>query len=205
MRTSAATVLSALRARSEPFFSTRDAAAVMGLSASATSRHLTGLASSGLIRHVRHGYWALDPTANALAYAGWVCAPLPSYVSLYSALYQHGIIEQIPRVIYVVSLGKTNLLETDLGHYSIHQVSPEVFGGYVEHNGIRLATPEKAVFDTLYLARARGGRFSGLTEIEIPRGFDRRRLRAFAARISDSATRHRVEDTIALFLRDIEA
>jgi hypothetical protein len=31
-----------------------------------------------------------------------------------------------------------------------------------------MATAEKAVFDTLYLARVRGQRFSHLTEIELP-------------------------------------
>ena len=197
-----ADILGRLKEAALPFFSTREAAALTDLSASAVYKHLLVFERAGLICKVRYGCWALDPDVNPLVYAAWVRAPLPSYVSLYTALYQHGIITQIPQVIYVASLGPTERFETALGTYSVHQVSPEVFGGYIEHDGVRMATPEKAIFDTLYLARARSGRFAGMTEVELPAGFDRTALRAFATKISDPAARKRVERAIVEFLRE---
>ena len=97
--------LATLRAAGRPFVATRETAALAALSTSSASKHLHGLAGVGLIRRVRHGHWALDPTTTALVYAGWATRPLPSYVSLYTALFQHGIIEPIPRTVYAVSRG----------------------------------------------------------------------------------------------------
>jgi len=189
--------LGLLRTRAQPFFSTRDAAATLGLSLSWTSGLLAGLAAAGLVRRVRQGHWALDPAATPLAYAGWVTAPMPSYASLYTALFHHGLIQQIPRVTYAVSLAKTRVLDTALGEYSVHQIAPELFGGFVDQNGIRLATAEKAVFDTLYLARARSGKFAGLTEVDLGPEFNVDALNAFVDRISNPASRRRTATAVA--------
>ena len=58
---------------------------------------------------------------------GWL---IPAYVSVQSALYLHGMISQIPHVIYVASLARTQRVATTIGTYSIHQIAPEFFGGY---------------------------------------------------------------------------
>ncbi len=63
-----------------------------------------------------------------------------------------------------------------------------------------MATPEKAVFDTLHLARARGRRFSHLTEIELPAGFRGDVLSDWAAKIGDRRVRSFVRARIADFL-----
>ena len=63
-----------------------------------------------------------------------------------------------------------------------------------------MATAEKAVFDTLYLARARGQRFSHLTEIELPTGFQSGVLDDWATRIGDRRVRSFVEARITDFL-----
>ncbi len=111
-----------------------------------------------------------------------------------------GLITQIPRTIYVISLGRTKTVLTPVGSYSVHRLPPELFGGFEERDGERMATAEKAVFDTLYLARARGQRFSHLTEVELPAGFDSAVLDDWATRIGDQGVRSFVEGRITDFL-----
>jgi predicted transcriptional regulator of viral defense system len=179
---------SLLKTNLQPFFTTREASAMLGLSLSYTTELLQGLTRDGLIRRIEQGHWAIDPKATPLAYASWVAMPLPSYVSLYTALFHYGIIQQIPRTIYVISLAKTEVVQTDLGEYSVHQIAPALFRGYVDRNGIRIATMEKAVFDTLYLSRASSGKFTELTEIDLPPEFDRDELLSYLNLITDTSS-----------------
>lgn len=190
MNTSAA--LGVLRRLGKPFVTTRDAAAAFRESPSVASRTLSRLEAAGLVRRIRHGHWSLDPAPNPLAYASSITTPLPSYVSLYTALAGHGLITQVPHVIYVVSLARTHEVATSIGTYSIHQLQPSLFTGFTTDRGIAMATPEKALFDALYLARARGGRFAGLPELELPVGFRFDRVAAFADLIEDEGARRRV-------------
>ena len=67
-----------------------------------------------------------------------------------------------------------------------------------------MATPEKAIFDTLYMARARSGKFAGMTEVELPDGFDRGKLMSYAEKIEDQGARKRVSASIKSFLAEIE-
>jgi hypothetical protein len=69
------------------------------------------------------------------------------------------MIEQIPRQISVASLDRAQRITTSVGTYSVHHLAPELFGGYrgSEKTGY-LATPEKALFDTVYVRAAAGSR-----------------------------------------------
>lgn len=195
--------LGRLREHGHAFVTTRDAAAIFGEPSSTVSRTLMRLAGAGLIKHLRRGHWSLDPKPSALIYAAWVTAPLPAYVSLYTALYHRGLISQLPRVIYVASLARTQEIDTTIGVYSVHQLQPALFGGYAEESGVRMATAEKALFDAVYLARARSGRFAGLTEIELPAGFEFGKVREYAERIVDPSARRRVTKALHELRRDL--
>jgi hypothetical protein len=94
----------------------------------------------------------------------------------------------------------TKTLRTPVGTYSVHRLPPELFGGYEERDGERVATAEKAVFDTLYLARARGKRFSHLTEVDLPAGFRAEVLSDWATKIQDPRVRSFVQARITDFL-----
>jgi hypothetical protein len=101
------------------------------------------------------------------------------------------MISQIPTVIYVASLAKTRRLSTRFGTFSIHQLAPRFFGGYttVPATGAHLATPEKALVDTLYLGQTRSRLFAHLPEVELPRGFDREEARRWIGRIAAAPRR----------------
>jgi predicted transcriptional regulator of viral defense system len=192
--------LETLRRLGRPMVRTGEAAAVLGISLSNASHLLASLQDAGSVLRVSPGRWSMAPQPSPYLVASWLTDPYPSYVSLYTALWRRGVIAQVPRTIYVVSLANTKTLRTPVGTYSVHRLPPELFGGYEERSGERVATPEKAVFDTLYLARARGQRFSHLTEVELPAGFREETLSEWAAKVQDPRVRSFVEARIAGFL-----
>jgi len=181
----ASEALRRLKSLRVPAATTADAAAVLGISIKAANQTLRRLAASGLVTPVRKGTWALIENPDPSALAEYITAPYPSYLSLQTALYRHGMIDQIPSMIFVVSLARSARIETGLGTYSVHHVQPSFFDGFepVADSVIKLATPEKALVDFLYLSPTRTRMFAALPELEFPRGFKRGVARDWAKRI----------------------
>lgn len=190
--------LARLTAMGEPAFETADAAVRLGLSNAHASAMLARLAAARLVVRLRRGLWAFPDRVDALSLAGRLTAPLPAYVSLQSALFFHGMISQVPRVTYAVSLARTRRFTTPMGTVSIHHVAPGFFFGFEEagRQGTLVASPEKALVDFLYLAPARSMLFRALPELELPRGFSLRRARAMAERITSESRRTMVSRSL---------
>jgi hypothetical protein len=75
-------------------------------------------------------------------------------------------------VVYAVSLARTQRITTSAGVISIHQLAPEVYGGFEESaGGVKVATAEKALFDFAYLSGGRSRLFASLPELELPPDF----------------------------------
>lgn len=203
----AAEALGRLKGLHVPAVTTADAAAVLGLSGTAASHMLRRLSKAGLVNAFRKGVWAFEEPPDALAMAEYATAPYPAYVSLQTALYQRGLIEQIPSMTYLVSLARTARVETAAGSYSIHHVQPALFGGFevMPESGIKLALPEKALVDFLYLSPTRGRLFASLPEIEIPRGFRRAEARKWIDRIPSARVRTIVAGRLEQILRRVRA
>ncbi len=163
---------------------TREAAIRLGVSTSRASQLLRSLEEAGLARRIRRGLWALPPDVDPFRVPPHLTAPFPAYVSFWSALARHGMIEQVPRQIFVASLDRTRRVATSVGTYSIHHLSPELFGGYKgsEEWGY-LATREKALFDTIYLRAPRGGQ-THLPELELPGRFQEKKLEEWTNHIA---------------------
>jgi predicted transcriptional regulator of viral defense system len=191
----AASALARLRGLGKRVVTTNDVTLALGVERSAATQTLKRLAAEGLLKKIRHGLWAVDPALDPLLLPEYLTAPMPSYVSFQSALYLRGMVSQVPEVIYVASLAQTRRVKTSLGAFSIHRLAPTFFGGYetLPESGVRLATPEKALIDTLYLGPTRSGMFTHLPEIEIPKGFDRRKAQEWIARIPVGPRRTSVE------------
>jgi len=174
-----------LRRFGKPVVTTDDVAVRLETTLSAASRILSRLASSGLVRRLKRGLWSLSVEIDPLAVPEHLTAPLPAYVSLQSALYFHGMISQIPQVIFVASLARTSRVTTSVGTYSIHRLVPEFFGGYRTdpHHEVKMATPEKALLDVFYLSTARSRLFARLPELELPPTFSVGECRRWIRRI----------------------
>jgi predicted transcriptional regulator of viral defense system len=177
-----------LRRLGRPVLSTREAAALWGSEQTTASRRLASLADSGLLLRVRRGLWALDSEIEAFALGPYLTAPLPSYVSLWSALADHGMIEQVPRQISLVSLARPRRIVTTLGTYVVHQLTPELFGGYAHTERGYLAGAEKALFDLVYVRTAAGAR-ARPPELSLPAGFERTELDHWIDRVESPRLR----------------
>lgn len=182
-----------LRNLERPFVTTGEAATRLALSESATSHLLRRLAEDGLVVPLRRGLWSLVGRPDPLLLAGWITAPYPSYASLWTALSAHGALSQIPRDTYVVSLGRPRTIETSVGVFRVHQVAPQVFGGFRDEGGARLATITKAVFDIAYLAATHGPRFARLPELDLAAGYRPKEARTWLAKIASPRIRSLVD------------
>ena len=179
---------------------TREAAARWTASPTVATRRLHGLEADGLVYKLRRGLWAVDPKLKPIALAPYLTAPLPAYVSLFSALYEHGAIEQIPRSVSVVSLDRPREIETAIAHFSIHHIAPELFGGFEgdEERGY-LAGVEKAIFDLVYIRAAAGGK-AFFPELHPPRKLRRAELRRWTQRIESQRLRTLVSRNLRAIL-----
>ena len=167
-----------------PIVQTREAATRLQASTSSTSHLLRSMEQAGLARRLRQGLWALNSDIDPFILAPYLTAPFPAYISFWSALARHDMIEQIPRQITVASPDRTRHLSTTIATYSIHHIAPELFDGYrgSEDSGY-LATPEKALFDTVYVRASRGAR-SFFPELSLPESFDETQLGGWTHRLA---------------------
>jgi predicted transcriptional regulator of viral defense system len=164
---------------------------MLGIDPRHASVILGRLSETEHVMRLSHGRWAFPGRVPPFALPEALTRPLPSYVSLQSALHHHGMIDQIPEVVYAVTLGPTRRIVTPIATVSLHQITPDFFFGfeYVASAGADIATSEKALLDFFYLRPARSRRFRALPELELPRTFSERRARAMLLRIRSDARR----------------
>lgn len=191
-----------LRSLGVPVIRTSDVATSLGLALPAAAQTLAALAKSKLITPVRQGLFWIDGAVDPDRLPEHLTAPLPSYISLHTALHRRGLIEQIPEVLYAATLARTQRIETQVGSFSFHHLAAEVFGGFEElPSGVKLATPEKALFDFAYLSAGKSRLFAALPELELPRKFRRAELKRWLAKIpsarSRTITRRKLEEFFA--------
>lgn len=164
-----------------PVFETRDASALLAVTPANANMILGRLADQGQLVHLARGRWLIAKTLSRLALPELISAPHPAYVSMQSALFHHGLIEQVPAVIYAATLARPRRATTPMGVVSFHRLPAELFTGFdVNDDGAKIASPEKALFDVLYLGPARSRLFARLPELEFPREFRWPQLRDFA-------------------------
>lgn len=178
-----------LRAIGRPILSSAEASVAFSQEESTTTQALRRLSDVGLVRRVRKGLWAVEEIADPLDAAYFLTRPYPSYGSTWTALFRHGLIEQIPRSTYLVSLDRAQIISTSLGQFVIHHIHPDLYGGMVRSGWSDLATPEKALFDTVYLLSARQGNQVSLPEITLPSEFDDRIVDDWVDRIPSGRLR----------------
>jgi predicted transcriptional regulator of viral defense system len=187
-----------LRTLAVPVVETRDVGALLEVSPSNATTILRRLARKGMITHLSRGRWLVNERIDRLALAELISAPWPAYVSLQSALFHHGLIEQIPSVLYAVTPARPRRLRTPLGTISFHHMPPELFTGFElsSRSDAKIATPEKALFDMLYLAPGRSRVFSNQPELTFPRGFQWGRLREYTKLMKSSGRRAYIAERI---------
>lgn len=184
-----------------PFLNTSDASACLNISPSHASKILGRLAQAGLWIQLARNRWALASPIDPLLIPEFLTAPFPTYISLQTALYTHGIISQIPSVIYAVSLARTHTYTTSLGTFSIHHISPDFFFGFdfFGKSQVKMASPEKALLDIFYLSPTHTALFKSLPELELPRGFKSKEV----WKMIKSIPSHRLQTIVSEKLKNV--
>jgi len=179
-------------------FQTSAAAACLKINNAHASKLLARLAKSGHLVHLARGLWAFKERVEPLALPQYLTNPFPSYVSLQSALYYHGMISQIPAITYAISIARTKRYKTDLGTVSIHHVHPSFFFGFeaLGKGVVKIATPEKALIDFFYLSPTKSKLFRALPELELPRRFSVKTARKMISRIMSDRRRKLVKNLL---------
>ncbi len=121
------------------------------------------LANKILLRLEKNKYLVKDRAANSFNLANLLYGP--SYISFETALNFYGILSQFPHEVSSATLKKTVSKKIMGQQYSYTHLKPELFFGFVKHNGILIANPEKALLDQIYLAR-KGWRKINLEEYD---------------------------------------
>ncbi len=176
-------VLAKLRKIGQPVLRTADVMACLDVDKAHSSKLMARLAESSHIVRVKRGLWVFPEEIDSMALAEYLTSPFPGYISLQSALYYHGLISQIPAVTYVISAARTRVYRTPLGTFSIHHVHPSFFFGFEFVGRFKLALPEKALVDVLYLGPAKSRLFAALPELELSKGFSIGRAEQMIERI----------------------
>ena len=183
--------LGKIKAMAQPVFRTADIMVALNIQKSYASKLLDRLAQHGHVMRLKRGLWALPENLEPLALVPHLTAPFPSYVSLQSALYYHDMVSQIPDVIYCISLGRTRTYSAPMATVSVHHIPNSFFFGYEEMGGfrVRMAVPEKALLDTLYLSQSRSRLFAFLPEVEFPPKFSANKAHSMIRKIADPRRR----------------
>jgi len=183
--------LGKIKAMAQPVFRTADVMVALDIQKSHASKLLDRLTRHGHVIRLMRGLWAIPESLEPLAIVPHLTAPFPSYVSLQSALYYHDMVSQIPEVIYCVSLARTRTFETPVATISVHHIPGSFFFGYKERGGhhVRMALPEKALLDILYLSQSKSRLFAALPEVEFPPKFSIKRAYSMIRKIADARRR----------------
>jgi predicted transcriptional regulator of viral defense system len=180
-----------------PAFETRDISALLRVTPANASVLLARLAGRGFVRRLTRGRWAIGAPSSKEQLAEQVAAPSPAYVSLQSALFRHGLVDQVPEVLYAVTLGRGRRVSTPSGTVSLHRMPPALFGGFqTTDEGLKIATAEKALFDLLYLSPTRSRLFASLPEVEFSKTFSWREVARWTKKIAGNSRRAFVERKI---------
>jgi predicted transcriptional regulator of viral defense system len=196
-----------------PCIATREVAALLNISTVYASNVLRRLDQAGRVIRLGRGRWLIGERINPFAIPEALTTPSPTYISLPSALYHHGMVSQIPVVVYAISLVRTKRYQNRVSTFSIHHVEPDFFFpdfffGYelLGNSLIKMATPEKALIDCLYLSIGRSRQFGSFPEIELPSSFSQKKAAEIIDRIPSrtrrGAIRQRFED-LMLKLRSL--
>ena len=176
-----------------PAFRTEDVAILSDITNQHASQLLTRLGQAKQVIQIKRGVWILSEKIEPLALPYFLTIPAPSYISLQSALSYHGMIMQMPEIVYAVSLARTRIYTNPIATVSIHHLMPKMIFGYNEISPyINMATPEKALIDFFYLHQARSRKFVKLPELELPNNFNTKRMMQYIKMIPDQKRRQKV-------------
>jgi predicted transcriptional regulator of viral defense system len=189
-------------------FTTREYATQNRVSMPAASHKLARFSKKGLLTRITKGIWSntKHPYFHPLSCVPYLLAKEQGYVSFLTALHLHSVVSQIPRSIQIATTGRGRVVDSPVGRFEFFQIKPELMTQGAQWSDSRLpyliATPEKALLDTLYLSTRKNRRFARLPELDLDTsGF---RLREFKRLLQQLPIPRRVLSAISSRWADIQ-
>ncbi len=201
-------ILRFIKQLNQPVFTTNELSMLSGKSLSNTTQALNFLQKEGVVFKVYRGIWA-DVRKEGLSPYSVIPFLFPrhrAYVSFISALHLYGIVEQIPQVITLASTVHTKTIQTKIGTFSIHRITPLFFTGFTwyKHTGsFLIAEPEKALVDSLYLSARRKKQFRYFPELYFPESFSFTKAKKWVKKIPNSKISFCVQKRLDTILQKI--
>ena len=176
--------LQTLQASGKKIFTSADLQKILQTDSDGYSYILAGrLVKAGILERVLRGVYTLAadrPSDFELSNA--LCRP--SYVSLESALNYYGILIQSPQQVTAVTTQATEAIQGG-GNFTYSHLDRKYFTGYQVVNGFLIATPEKALIDTMYFV-ALGKAALSIEELSLDL-VDKKKVSELAATIENRA------------------
>ena len=157
----------------EIIFTTNSYARSNDLELSSAVKQLKRLYSKHLIERVTRGIWVNvnHPYFSPLVAVPYLLGKEQGYISFLTALHSYGIISQIPSKIQIATTGHYRELKSPIGYFEFIHLAPHMMKEGVKWSDSKsnylIASPEKALLDTLYISTRKGKRFSSLPELDI--------------------------------------
>ena len=154
----ASEIIGILRKHNLRIFTTADLITLSGLKEANATKALLRLTAQNLLVRIKRGVWVnkLVLDLNPYEAVPFLRAPWPAYVSLHSALADHGVVEEIPHLIYAVASTMPRKYSTAIGEFRFHHLPQRLIWGFEMRQsgtgGYPIAEREKAFLDLAYLA-----------------------------------------------------
>lgn len=196
MPISALAAVEELRRWGRPVLTTSEVAKRLGLSDSAASHLLRALEQQHAAQHIQRGRWLMRPDEPQAA-APYLALPHQTYATGFWALAHYDMIDQVPRTMELATTARSRLVRIGETLFELRHLEPRLFGGWSLESDLPTATPEKALFDTVYFRASRGSRRVRLPEIELPRYFNPGLLQDWLGEIVSARVRFATKESLA--------
>ena len=141
----------------KPVFSKEEVALALCISSDSARVLCSRYAKRGLLTRLKRDLYARTETLRNMGQSDLFrianFLQVPSYISLSTALSFYAVSSQIQRNVFEsISIKRSKTYEREGLAFRYVKIDPELYRGYIKEGGIFIASPEKAVMDSFYLA-----------------------------------------------------
>ena len=183
----------------EVIFTTNSYARSNDLDLPSATQQLNRLHKKHSIEKVTRGVWANvhHPYFSPLAAVPCLLGKEQGYISFLTALHSYGIISQIPSKIQIATTGHHRELKSPIGFFEFIHLTSCMMREDVKWSNSRskylIASPEKALLDTLYISTRKGKKFSSLPELDLE-NLDMKRFKSLKDNIKSKEIKTAIEE-----------
>lgn len=146
-----------LKKITKPFFTLDDLAFALDLKPESAAVLSNRYVKKGLLTRLKRGLYARAETLGSLGQVELFqianLLQVPSYISLTTALSYYGMTTQIQRNFFEsICIKRTKTFDRGGLTFRYIKINPILYGGFRRDNGVFIASPEKAILDSFYLA-----------------------------------------------------